>query len=165
MTNEKGIYLFLLVADCLPVILYDQKIQVVAMVHAGWKGVDLEIARKAVEKLQNIYGSKPKDVVVGIGPRAHKVSFIKENPAQKDDPRWKDFIDRVRPCQYGKGGFYKVDLLGFTKKQLMDAGILQRNIYVSDVDTVKDKRFFSHVREGNLAIEKQGRFACVVGIK
>ena len=165
ITDKKGIYLFLLIADCLPVILYDQKIQVITLVHAGWKGVDLEIARKAVEKLQNIYGSKPKDVVVGIGPRAHKESFIKENPAQKDDPRWKDFIDRVWPCQYGKRDVYKVDLLGFTKKQLIDAGIPAKNIYVSGVDTVKDKRFFSHVREGNLPIEKQGRFACIVGLK
>ena len=165
MTNEKGIHLFLLVADCLPIILYDPKKSVVALIHAGWKGVDLEIARKSVKKLQNAYDSKSEDIIVGIGPCAHKDSFIKEDPSQKNDPRWKPFIDRVRPCQDGRGDVYKVDLLGYTKKQLFDAGIIIDNIHISGIDTVKDKRFFSHVRESSLPLKKQGRFACIVGLK
>jgi len=164
ITDKKGVYLFLLIADCLPLIFYDYKKEVVALVHAGWKGVDLEIAKKAVEKIQKEYGSKPKDIIVGVGPHAHKDSFIKEDPMQKNDPRWKSFIDRVRPCQRGKGRYFNVDLMGFTKKQLLDAGVRKENIYVSDVDTVKDKGYFSHVREKDLPIEKQGRFACVVGM-
>lgn len=157
MTDEKGVYLFLLIADCLPIIFYDPEKGVITLVHAGWKGVYTEIARKAVENIQKEYGSMPRDIIIGIGPYAHKESFIKESPAQKSDPRWNGYINKVGP-------YYQVDLLGFTKKQLMETGVLEENIYVSDVDTVKDERFFSHVRECNLPIEQQGRFACVVGI-
>lgn len=165
MTDKKGVYLFLLIADCLPIIFYDPKRQVISLVHAGWKGVDMEIARKAVEKMGVEYSCRPKNIIVGIGPYVHKESFIKENPAQKGDPKWDGFIDRVRSCQGGECECYEIDLLGYTKKQLSDTGISTRNIHVSEVNTVKDWRFFSHVREGSLPLKKQGRFACVVGLK
>ena len=165
MTDKKGICLFLLVADCLPIIFYDPKKKAIALIHAGWKGVDLEIAAKAVVKMKKTYGCDPLDIIVGIGPCAHKESFIKDNPDQKTDPRWKPYIDRVRPCQDGKGDVYKVDLLGYTREQLMGAGILAEHIHVSGVDTVGNKRYFSHVRENSLSLKKQGRFACVVGMK
>src|SRR4030042_6823725 len=158
MTNKKGIYLFLLVADCLPIILYDPKKEVLSLVHAGWKGVDLEIAGKVVIKMQEEYANNPKEIIAGIGPCAHKESFIKEYPNQKDDIRWEPFLKKINRRKY------EVDLLGFIKKHLLDAGVLSTNIHKSSIDTVKDKRFFSHVRECSLPIEKQGRFACVVGL-
>lgn len=163
MTNEKGVYLFMLIADCLPIIFYDPKKGVLSLVHAGWKGVDMEITKKAVKKMVKEYGSEPSDIIVGIGPHAHKDSFVKENPAQKDDPRWKAFIKKVDSREDADS--YKIDLAGFTKKQLIDIGIRENNIYVSDVDTVKDGRFFSHACEHSLPITKQGRFACVVGMR
>jgi hypothetical protein len=159
MTNKKGIYLFVLVADCLPIIFYDPAKEVISLVHAGWKGINLEITKKAVREMIILYGSNPNNIVVGISPYAHKESYIKEDPDQKDDIRWKPFIEEAGE------NMCKIDLVGFCKKQLIDAGILSGNIYISSVDTVKDKRFFSHVRERKQPIEKQGRFACVVGIK
>ena len=158
ITNKKGIYLFLLVADCLPIIIYDPVKEVVALVHAGWKGVDLEIAKKAVEKFRLLYKSDPKDLVVGIGPCVYKESFIKENPSQKDDTRWQNYLEEIEDNKY------KVDLVGFTKQQLVDSEVAHENIFESGIDTAVDERFFSHVWEGNLPISQQGRFACVVGI-
>ena len=96
--------------------------------------------------------------MVGIGPSAKAESFIKENPSQKEDPRWQAFLERL-----GKDKF-KVDFVGFAKSQLIESGVPEKNIFDSEIDTVKDKRFFSHVREGNIELVKQGRFACVVGI-
>jgi len=159
ITNQKGLYLFLLIADCLPIILYDPVRGAIGLVHAGWLGVDLEIAKKGVMEMQEKYRCNPSDMVVGIGPCAHKESFIKENPSQKDDPRWQPFMQKT------EGELYKVDLVGFTKKQLLDAGVQDKNLFISNVDTAKDKRFFSHTREKDLPIERQGRFACVVGLR
>lgn len=159
ITNKKGLYLFLLIADCLPIIIYDPVKEVVALVHAGWKGVDLEIARIAVEKFRSSYKSNSKDLVVGIGPCARKESFVKENPSQKDDPKWKEYLTKVGDDKY------QIGLVGFVKQQLIDAGVKKENIIDSEIDTVQDERFFSHVREHDLPLEKQGRFACVVGLK
>src|SRR3990167_9644945 len=158
VTNEKGLYLFLLVADCLPLIIYDPKKEIVANVHAGWKGVDLEIAKKAVKKMKAEYECKPKNIVVGIGPCVYKESFVKENPSQKDDPRWSEFINKVGP-------YYEVDLVGFTKKQLIDCGVAEENIFDSKIDTIRDKHFFSHFRDAKEGHKDKGRFASVVGLR
>lgn len=158
-TNKIGLNLFLLIADCLPIILYDPVQNAAGLIHAGWKGVDLEISKKAVKHFEAQYDSLPGNLIVGIGPCAYKDSFIKENPSQKNDPRWEGFIEKVGLNQYS------IDLVGFTKKQLTDVGVKEENIFESGIDTVKDERFFSHVREGDGPINKQGRFACVVGLK
>src|SRR4030042_2195605 len=159
--DKKKLYLFLLIADCLPIIIYDPKREVIGLVHAGWKGLDKEIAEKAVKQLNDTYKSEPKDLIVAIGPFVHKSSFVKVNPSQKDDLKWKPFIKRVGL----RGDFsYSVALFGLTKKQLLDAGVMDKNIIESRVDTAKDERFFSHVRDRNLPIGEQGRFACVLGL-
>ena len=163
-TDKKAVYLFLLIADCLPIIFYDQRKKVVGLIHAGWKGVDLEIAKKAIKFMVNTYGSDPTDLVVGIGPCIYKESFIKVNPRQMSDSRWSSYIDKVRPCRKGGESYYSIDLVGFTKKQLMDAGVRKDNIFESEINTAKDKRFFSHVREAKKDISYQGRFACVIAL-
>ena len=159
VTSKKNTFLFLLIADCLPIILYDPVNEVVGLVHAGWKGVDLNIVGKTIEKLGVLYETNPNNLVIGIGPAARKDSFIKENPSQKNDLKWKDFLEAM------DGNYYKVDFVGLAKKQLVDSGIRKENIFDCGIDTVKDNRFFSHVREGKLPPNKQGRFACVVGIR
>jgi len=159
ITNEEGLSLFLLVADCLPVIIFDPLKEVVGLVHVGWKGADINIAGKAVEKMISEYRIDPKDMIVGFGPAAREDSFIKEKPSQDTDPKWKPFLEKI------DGGKYKVDFVGLCKRQLQDVGILESNIFDCGIDTVKDKRFFSHVREGKLPVDKQGRFACIVGLK
>lgn len=159
VTDKYGLYLFLLIADCLPIIIFDPVKKAVGLIHAGWRGVDLEIASKAILEFKTKFKSKSKDIIAAIGPCASKESFIKENPAQLNDQRWKGFIAKVSDDNYS------VDLVGFTKKQLISEGLLEENIIDCGVDTVTDKRFFSHVRECKNHISRQGRFACVVGMK
>ena len=53
VTKEKGIYLSITTADCFPVIMYEPNVQVVAIAHAGWRGVVTKIipnTLKAMEK-------------------------------------------------------------------------------------------------------------------
>ncbi len=158
MTDKKGLYLFLLIADCLPIIIYDPVREAVGLIHAGWKGLDKNIAGKAVEKFKSKYKSKSKNLIVGIGPSVREGSFVKNNPSQKNDPGWKPFLNDLGDEQYG------VNLIGFARRQLMDTGILGNNIFESGTDTASDERFFSYVRERNLPVSQQGRFACVVGL-
>jgi len=159
ITDKSGLYLFLLTADCAPVILFDRVRKTLCLVHVGWKGADLEIVKKVLRKLKDLYGSEPKDLVAGIGPAARRNSYIKENPSQISDIKWQPFLEKAT------NGGYKVDFIGLLKKQLLDVGIKGENIFDCGIDTVKDTRFFSHLRESKLPIGAQGRFACVVGLK
>lgn len=159
ITNKKNFYLFVLVADCIPLILFERKKQAIGLIHISWLGADKEIAVKAVKRLAKKYNSDPEDIVAIFGPCARKDSFIKENPSQVRSEKWKDFLEKVGDKEY------KVDIPGLVKRQLTGSGILTKNIIDCGIDTVKDQRFFSHMREKNQPLEKQGRFCCLVGLK
>lgn len=68
ITNQPAVTLFLRFADCVPVLVYDPRRRAVALVHAGWRGTLLKAAAAAVRALAEHYGSRPADLVAGIGP-------------------------------------------------------------------------------------------------
>ena len=47
ITDLKDVVLNVLTADCVPILLYDKKKEVVAAIHAGWKGTKAQIVFKA----------------------------------------------------------------------------------------------------------------------
>jgi polyphenol oxidase len=55
-------------ADCVPILVYDQKNNVVCVIHAGWRGTAAGICREAVKLMQKESGSRPEDLVSAIGP-------------------------------------------------------------------------------------------------
>lgn len=63
-----GVPVMLMFADCTPVVLYDPKRHVGAVVHAGWRGTAQSIAYKAACLLQEEYGCRAEDLVGVIGP-------------------------------------------------------------------------------------------------
>ncbi|OGM10042.1 hypothetical protein A2159_00360 [Candidatus Woesebacteria bacterium RBG_13_34_9] len=159
ITNHKGLYLFLLTADCAPVIVFDPIKKTIGLVHVGWKGADLNIVQKVILKMHKEYDSDAKDMVVGIGPCARKDSFIKKSPSQIDDLKWKKFLEPMGNM------VFKVDFLGLCKEQLVNGGVKEENIFDCYIDTARNNNFFSHTRERELPLNQQGRFACIVGIK
>jgi len=159
VTDEKGVYLFLLIGDCLPIILHDPVKGVVGLVHAGWTGADINVVSKAIEKMNKRYKVLATDIIAGLGPAALKDSFIKENPSQIGKAEWKSFIEQVSDKEW------KIDFVGYCRQQLLDLGVREENVFESGIDTVKDKRFFSHHRDSGKDVKKQGRFECVVGLK
>ena len=68
MTDKEDITLFMRFADCVPILLMDPVHRVIGIIHAGWQGTASQIARVAVEKMQACYGSRPGDLLAGIGP-------------------------------------------------------------------------------------------------
>jgi len=158
ITNKKGIYLFLLIADCLPIIIFEPKKEVIGLVHAGWKGLHKGVVKNTVDRFKKTYNCKPENLHVVIGPSIHKESYFFKDLKQKDDTRWKGFINKLADNKY------TVDLIGFTLNQFLSQGVLEKNIIVDKNDTAKSNKFFSNYlsNQNNL---KQGRFACLVGIR
>lgn len=68
LTDRAAVTLFMRFADCTPILLFDPSRKVVGMVHAGWKGTVQHIAARAVERMGAVYGSRPQDILAGIGP-------------------------------------------------------------------------------------------------
>ena len=64
--NETPIGVF--TADCIPVLLFDTRLHVVAAIHAGRKGTQKSIVNKTILAMKREYGCRPKDLVAGMGP-------------------------------------------------------------------------------------------------
>lgn len=84
ITNQIGVCIGVTTADCVPILLYDPINQVVAAVHAGWRGTIANIASKTVETMVAQFGSQPNDLIAAIGPSIGPDSFeVGEEVAQQ----------------------------------------------------------------------------------
>jgi YfiH family protein len=68
LTDNPHVTLYMRFADCVPIMLYDPKKQVVGVVHSGWLGTVRGAAKVAVEGMQERYASNPADILAAIGP-------------------------------------------------------------------------------------------------
>jgi polyphenol oxidase len=68
VTGDVGVTLGVIVGDCTPIILYDRRKHVVALVHAGWRGTVGLIVQQALEIMRRGYGCRPSSIEAGIGP-------------------------------------------------------------------------------------------------
>lgn len=163
VTSEMNVGLVMVTADCLPVVMWDLEKQVLALVHLGWRGVDLRLAQKTVKQMQEL-GAQADKIQVWVGPGARKDSYIKYgeklaefwqniNPVNAEE--WKKYVTEMREKDK-----FQIDLVGFTEKQLEDMGVKLTNIETSKIDTIVDENYFSHYRSSDLG-EAEGRFATV----
>lgn len=68
VTNEPGLMLCTITADCVPVFLLDPVKKAIGLVHSGWRGTAKEIAGAAVSAMYANFGSNPADVIACLGP-------------------------------------------------------------------------------------------------
>lgn len=135
------------VADCVPVLLADADAGVVGAVHAGRKGVALDVVTRAVERMRELGAAS---ITGWIGP--HVCGACYEVPAEMRDEVGARLPDAVATTSWGTPS---LDLGAGVRAQLARAGVA-----VMDVGgcTVEDQRFHSYRRDGAAA----GRFAGLV---
>ena len=155
ITNQNGIMLTILTADCVPILLFDPKKNVIGAVHAGWRGTKQEIVLKTVEKMQQKFGSTPQDIIAGVAPSIGRCCYeVGEDVAKYF------FEDRSSFTQKGKK--IMLDLPYVNKMQLLKSGLLEQNIEMSEVCTAcKVDDYFSYRKEQ----ECSGRFMSMIGLK
>ena len=153
ITNLPGVAIGVRTADCVPVLLYDPAKRVVAAVHAGWKGTVLHISQKAIEVMAVKFGTRAEDLRAVIGPAIGPDSFqvgveVAEKFKMAGFPM--DDIWSFRGPGDGSpmSGGHHIDLFKANRWLLQEAGFLQDNIQVFDLDTFIDDTFYSARREG-----------------
>ncbi|MBU1091160.1 MAG: polyphenol oxidase family protein, partial [Candidatus Omnitrophica bacterium] len=57
ISGRSNLALAIFTADCLPVFLYDAKTPAIGMIHAGWRSSKEQISAKAVESMQQRFGT------------------------------------------------------------------------------------------------------------
>lgn len=153
VTDEAGVLLTTVHADCLPVYFYDRENKAAGLVHAGWRGTVKSIAVKTLEKMADVYGSRTENVYVYIGPGISKCCFetgaeVYEIFSSEFDFAGEYAKKREKTGESGEIKYY-IDLKGINKRLLEDAGVPESNIETSALCTCCDEeKFCSYRREG-----------------
>ena len=145
ITDKKGEALVIKYADCTPIILFDSNKKILAALHSGWRGTAERISEKAVNIMISEYGSDPENIYAYIGPSVD--SDLYEVGEDVYDA-FKNFRYRDMFFNYKGHGKYLLDMKGINKSILLDRGILNRNIHISEKKTLSDLSFHSARREG-----------------
>jgi hypothetical protein len=147
ITDERGIFLCLTVADCLPIFLYDPNKKVVALVHAGWRGLERGVVENAIDKFRTGYGSTPSDLIAAIGPSICTAHYeIKEDVAKK-------FAD-YEEALLKKDSRIFLDLQLIAKTKLVKCGLKEINIEIADECTFElPEKYFSFRRDKPETVE------------
>ena len=156
VTNVQGICLSTFYADCVPLFFVDPVKKAIGLSHSGWRGTVGKIGKKTVEKMQEEYGSNPKDILAAIGPSicqdCYEVSkdVIEEFKNAFAEKYWADLF-------YEKeNGKYQLNLGKANEYIFLEAGIEKEHIAVTNICTCCNSEFLfshraSHGKRGNLA--------------
>ena len=89
ISNTSGIQIGVLCADCVPLIIVDLINHVIGVIHAGRKGTELIIAKKAVRIMSDCFMTNPKNCIAilgpSIGPCCYEVDLWEENARQLNE--------------------------------------------------------------------------------
>ncbi len=155
ITNKPNVFACVSIADCTPVLVYDPKQKAVAAIHAGWRGTSAKIVIETLKAMLANYGTRGEDCLAFIGACIGEKNFeVGEEVAIQ-------FSDDVKHFDEQKQKYF-VDLKKENKKQLIQSGLFEKNIEISNYCTIDDNdKFFSYRKEKGVT----GRMLAVIGFK
>lgn len=144
VTHERGVTLGVKTADCVPILLADEKNGVIAALHAGWRGTFSDICGEGVRQMC-MHGAKKESIVAVIGPSICKKCY----------EVGRDVYDAAISCigedalrffeEKSESGKYLVDIKGANRYLLERAGVNCRNIEILPLCTYEHPElFWSH---------------------
>lgn len=152
LTSARGVPIAILTADCLSVFVYDPSGPAVGILHAGWRSTEQNICYEAVRLMQMKFGSRPDRMLAGFGPSIRVCCCKMDDGFQSNYP-----FGLIRR----EAGLY-MDIALINKRQLIDCGLMEKNIFDPEICTYSDnENFFSFRKEA----ERAGRMISVVMLK
>ena len=147
LENQPGSVVAVKTADCIPVLLVDERLHAVAAVHAGWRGTVAGIVRDAVGAMGRNFGSQAADLHAAIGPGIGKCCYE---------------VGPEVAAHFGGQGRGHIDLPDANRRQLREAGVTPQRIYASNLCTMcRGDEFHSFRRDKEAA----GRLYSFAGIR
>lgn len=153
VTRRRGLALAVLVADCTPILLWDQQAGVVAAVHAGRSGLAAGVLPAAVAAMTDL-GAQVDRVHAHLGPGICAAHYEVHAPMR-------DEVESAAPgsAAVTPDGRPALDIRAGLTGQLTRCGV--RSWAVSLECTAESPRLYSHRRDG----PRTGRFAGVVWLQ
>jgi YfiH family protein len=146
ITDQPGLALAVLTADCLPIILIDKDHPAIGVVHAGRQGTFLRIVVHALKEMTRLFATDPQRCLVGIGPAigpcCYGISGDLAMPFREAFDYWEKFLWE------SSDGFFVLDLINANRLQLVELGVKEGNIFNLDLCTCCNlESFYSYRRK------------------
>lgn len=162
VTNIPGICLVTFYADCVPLYFVDPVQKAIGLSHSGWRGTVGKIGKETIRKMEEQYGSDPKDILAAVGPSICKDCYevsedvILEFQKNFKERYWKDLFYRK------ENGKYQLDLWKANEIIFKESGILPEHIAVTNVCThCNSEILYSHRTSG----DRRGNLAAFLALK
>jgi polyphenol oxidase len=184
VTDTPELLVAVQMADCVPIILVDRKRRAVGVFHAGWRGTVKRIVEKGVGEMRKHFKSDPRNLFAAIGPSVRECCYevgeevrtrfeaqfayagslfreVKESdPVREKYPLL--FLTARAPGHSELPVKLYLDLVEANRRQLLDAGVLAKNIDAAAPCTAcHTELLFSFRAENGVT----GRMMAVAGIR
>lgn len=143
------------VADCVPILIAGRPgerefggSQVVAAVHAGWRGTAAGVAAEAVDALARL-GADPPTMIAAIGPSIRPCCYQVDARVREAFAASGTWDDAARAFAPDGAAHWRLDVAAVNRAALGRAGLRPENIFDSGLCTACDPgRFYSYRTEG-----------------
>ncbi|QSZ42446.1 peptidoglycan editing factor PgeF [Sulfurimonas aquatica] len=153
ITNKVATPLMVMVADCSPILFYDSEKKVIAVAHAGRAGSFKNIVQNVVSSLAKEYNSKPENIIVSIGPSIKSCCYEVGSEIYDEAKLLNlEYSIQIRDEKY------YLDISTILHKQLLSAGVKEKNIEISTECTCCLREKYYSYRAEN----KTGRFCGLI---
>jgi len=153
ITRHARIGLTVRSADCVPVVLYAPNEQIVAVVHAGWRGSAARVTLKTVQRLVEEFRVDTAGLFAFIAPSAGRCCYqVGADVAGLFPEAWVDTV----------GEHHHLDLKGLNAHQLEQAGVRPDNIEIDGLCTIHNETLFHSWRRDG---EQAGRMLATIYLK
>ncbi len=141
-TKEKNVLLMTFYADCTPIYFYDSAQHIVGMVHSGWRGTAKRIVEKGISFMKETYQTRIEDLQLVIGPSAGSCCYEIDDAVKSQFPNYESFFTPTRE------GHYLMDIKGINKAIILEQGLLESQVEMSQACTLcQTQSYFSFRRE------------------
>lgn len=169
VTAERGVPLVVFTADCIPLLMADEKNGVAAAVHSGWRSTVLDIEKNAVEAMC-LLGAERSKIAACIGPAIGKCCFevggevidaVKDLLGRETEGLYRRSAAHTGMPDEPESARYMLDLKEVLRRCLIRSGVAQERIeIIGDCTMCMPEKYWSHRYTGG----KRGSQASVIMI-
>ena len=160
ITDEPGVALVSLHADCLPLFLVDPVRPAVGVVHAGWRGTTADVAGEAVRAMASAFGSQPERLLAFLGPAIGACCY---EVGPEVAAAWVERVGAEAGVALTPSGErWRLDLRAANALLLRRAGLRRDHVEQSSLCTrCAAEEWFSHRAQGPTT----GRFGALIALR
>ncbi len=167
ITNEAGLRIGVKTADCVPILLFDEKHSAVAAIHSGWKGTVKNIIAATIQRMKAEFDTSARDLKAVIGPCIHFHAFEVGEEVYEQFKALDAFKNKGLPAEYmtsitdSSVKKWFIDLPEICREQLHDEGVMYQNIELRPECTYTHHDKFYSARRLGADFDRQRIYNCI----